>query len=120
STLDMRERVHFLGRRSPAEVRMLMASSNAVVVPSRAEAFGIVVLEAWASGVPVLATKRGGPAGFVQDGHDGLLIDPQDISSIALGIDRVLGDDYLSARLVQAGSESVLRFSWGRVVEAYE
>lgn len=120
STLDMRERVKFLGRRSPVEVRALMASSNAVVVPSRAEAFGIVVLEAWASGLPVLATKRGGPAGFVTDGHDGLLIDPQDLSTIVAGIDRVLGDEELSASMARGGHESVLRFTWKEVADKYE
>jgi glycosyltransferase involved in cell wall biosynthesis len=97
-----------------------MAEADAVVVPSRVEPFGIVVLEAWAAGTPVLATCRGGPAGFVTDGHDGLLIDPEDLSSVVTGIDRVIGDPLVASHLVRAGLESAKSFTWSQVAEQYQ
>ncbi|OLT21721.1 hypothetical protein BJF81_15095 [Ornithinimicrobium sp. CNJ-824] len=119
ASLSISHRVQFLGRRTASEVQSLMAAADAVVVPSRVEPFGIVVLEAWAAGTPVLATNRGGPAGFVTDGHDGLLIDPEDLSSVVTGIDRATADLVLASRLSQAGRETVKSFTWSRVVDAY-
>lgn len=117
--LGIAHRVEFLGRRSPEDVQQLMAQATAVVVPSRVEAFGIVVLEAWASGTAVLATSRGGPAGFVTDDEDGLLIDPEDLDSVVARIDRVLEDEDLAHRLALAGSVSVQSFTWRRVADDY-
>lgn len=119
TALGIGERVEFLGRRSPEDVQELMAQATAVVVPSRVEAFGIVVLEAWASGTPVLATSRGGPAGFVTDGGDGLLIDPENLDSVVAAIDRVLDDRDWAESLALAGVLTVQSFTWGKVVDGY-
>lgn len=120
TTLGISERVRFLGRRTAADVQALMAKGDAVVVPSRTEPFGIVVLEAWASGTPVVATSRGGPAGFVNDGNDGLLVDPEDLPSVVAAIDSVLRDPGFAARLARAGLQTVQRFTWSRVADSYE
>lgn len=118
--LGIADRVDFLGRRSSDEVRELMAEATAVVVPSRVEAFGIVVLEAWASGTPLLATNRGGPADLVTDGHDGVLIDPNDLSSVVTGIDHVLGNPEFASRLALEGKQTVRSYTWERVVDLYD
>ncbi len=52
----------------------LFKSADVVCVPSRNEPFGIVVLEAWAAGKPVVATRNGGPRDFVTHGEDGYLV----------------------------------------------
>lgn len=117
--LHLRDRVHFLGRQDSAEVREQMAAGDVVVVPSRKEAFGIVCLEAWASGTPLVATNRGGPADYVTDGVDGLLVDPEDVEALAERIRRVLRDGGLADALAAAGRRRVQDFSWSRVTDAY-
>lgn len=119
SSLGITDRVNFLGRRSPEEIDAFIAAADAVVVPSRAEAFGIVVLEAWRSGAPVVATSKGGPATFVTDGLDGLLVDPDDLASVVEGIDRVLGSQTLASGLERAGAATVQAFTWSRVAADY-
>jgi glycogen(starch) synthase len=114
------DRVLLPGRLSRPEVVTAVAGARALVVPSRVEAFGIVVLEGWRAGVPVVATSAGGPPEFVADGRTGLLVDPRDVAALARALERVTHDDELAARLGAAGSAAVVSYSWERTVAAYE
>ena len=118
--LGLEFRVELPGRLSRAQVSERLAGAAVVVVPSRREAFGLVVLEAWQAGVPVVATTHGGPAGLVTDGIDGLLADPEDAAALGRAIARVLNEPGLSERLVEAGRRGVGRYGWDRVAAAYE
>lgn len=117
--LGVEDKIDFLGRRNSAEVQRLMAQADAVVVPSRVEAFGIVVLEAWASGTPLIATTRGGPADLVTDRVDGCLVDPEDTAQLAKTISRVLEDTESAGRMSAQGLQTVKKFTWDRVVDDY-
>ena len=112
-------RVSFLGGLDPVEVAQWMADALAVVVPSRAESFGIVALEAWRAGVALVMTNRGGAVEFVRDGSDALLVDPLDREALADALRRVTGDGPLRARLAAAGSARVGEFGWPAVALAY-
>jgi glycosyltransferase involved in cell wall biosynthesis len=114
------DRVRLVGARDAVGVAERIAAATAVVVPSRSESFGIVALEAWRGGAPLIMTSRGGAAEFVQDGQDGLLVDPLDVSALADAMRRVLGDTGLRESLVRSGSERVKAFSWPRVALLYE
>lgn len=114
------DRVSFLGRLDPDAVARAMAASSVLVVPSRVEAFGIVVLEGWRAGIPVIATRRGGPAEFVTHLEDGVLVDPEASGDLTRSLETVLGDPALAARLGRAGAEHVTAFTWDAVVDAYE
>lgn len=118
--LGVGESVVFTGALPRAQVRRLLDGALAQVVPSRVEAFGIVILEGWRSGIPVIATNRGGPADFMSDGVDGLLFDPEDAGELAALLERVAGDADLRARLGSAGRRSVTGYTWDRVADAYE
>lgn len=111
--------VDFLGWCSPAQVATVLAGSEALVVPSRSEAFGIAALEAWRAATALVMTNRGGAGEFVRDGGDGILVDPEDVDALAAAIARVLADPPLRERLATAGSERVAEFTWERVVERY-
>jgi len=111
--------VTFPGSLGRAQVISSMAAATVNVVPSRAEAFGIVVLEAWRSGRPLVATDRGGPGTLVTDGVDGLLIDPEDTPAFADALRRVVTDADLAARLGRAGLETVRAYTWEAVVDRY-
>ena len=82
--------------------------------------FGIVALEAWRSGAPLVMTNRGGGPGFVREGIDGLLVDPEDEASLAAALVRVSADGSLRTRLASAGRTRVAEFTWARVAHAYE
>ena len=77
------------------------------VVPSRSEGQSLVVLEAWASGVPVIATRSGGPADMIEDGVNGLLVPPADPLALADALRRLIEDASLRRRLSEAGRQTV-------------
>jgi glycosyltransferase involved in cell wall biosynthesis len=116
----LQDRIELVGRLSPSSVAAAMAGAVAMVVPSRIEAFGIVALEAWRSGAPLIMTNRGGAPGFVLDGVDGILVDPEDTPALAGALRQVSADAGLRARLSAAGRARVGEFTWSRVARAYE
>lgn len=117
--LGLEGRARLLGRLSRQEVAAAMSGAEVFVMPSRLEPFGIVVLEGWRAGLPVVATSRGGPPEFVEDGHTGLLVDPFDSAALAGALDRLLGDPELRHRLGQAAGRRVAEFDWPVVAEQY-
>ncbi len=89
------------------------------------ELLGLVVLEAMASGTPVVASRIGGVAEIVQDGVTGFLVKPGDTTELHARLDEVLRDQQLAARMGRAAREIVLeRYTWQAVAErclaAYE
>lgn len=118
TSLGLDDRVRFLGRRPPDEVAGLMAESAAVVLPSRAESFGAVLVEALACGTPVVATRCGGPEDIVTE-EVGELVPVGDPEALAAALDRVLGGTpaYDRDRL---RAYAVARFGWDRIVDQIE
>ncbi|GAA4287452.1 glycosyltransferase family 4 protein [Georgenia daeguensis] len=112
--------VDFPGRLSRPAVAEALTRATVLVVPSRVEPFGIVVLEGWRAGLPVIATRNGGPAEIMTDGVDGLLVDPQDTAALAAALADVLREPELAARLAAGGRERVDGYTWGRTTTAYE
>jgi len=99
-SLGLEDSVTFVGRKPQHEVARMMAESAVVVLPSRAESFGAVLVEALACGTPVVATRCGGPEDIVVDGV-GVLVSPEDSEGLADGISQFLGyrTDYEGGRL---------------------
>lgn len=113
------ERVTFPGRLNREEVADALAGATVCVMPSRIESFGIVVLEAWRAGTPVIASSRGGAPEFVEDGVTGVLVDPLDVQSLGDALAGLLGDAGLRRRLSDAGRQRVQDFSWEKVTARY-
>ncbi|MEA2154672.1 MAG: hypothetical protein QOE11_812 [Solirubrobacteraceae bacterium] len=95
--------VRLLGLRDDIQARMLEA--DILVHPARWEGFGLVLLEAMAAGLPILASRVGAIPEVVADGETGLLVPPDDAPALAAAIGRLAGDDALAARLGTAGRE---------------
>jgi glycosyltransferase involved in cell wall biosynthesis len=102
--------IHATGYLATREIRALMAASTALVLPSLEEGFGLPVAEAMAAGLPVLCSR--GSALEEVAGDAALLVDPQDRRSIAAGLDRILEDAPLRARLREAGLERSKLYDW--------
>ncbi len=91
------DRVSFLGRRS--DIPAIIRAVDVVVNASKAEPFGLTMLEAQACGTPVIGTDAGGIPEFVIDGETGLLVPPFDAAALSEALDRLLGDPGLGAKL---------------------
>ena len=95
----------------------VLRKSSVLVLPSREEGFGLVLLEAMAAGVPVVATRVGGIPEIIADGENGLLVDREDPEALAEAISRILADPELRRRLVAKGFETLTRFSWEKMAD---
>ena len=100
-----------------ADPPRLLRAVDCVLVPSWAEPWGRVVIEAMAMGTPVIATSAGGTAELVEDGRNGLLAVPRDPAAWADAVHRVMTDPELRDGMVARGRETARRFSRDAYVE---
>jgi glycogen synthase len=118
--MGLAARTAFPGRLSRGEVAYVMEGAEVFVMPSRVEPFGMVVLESWRAGVPVVVSSHGGASEFVVDGVSGRVVDPQHPSALADAIASLLTTAPLRARFVDEGRKVLGRFSWHVLAEQYE
>jgi glycosyltransferase involved in cell wall biosynthesis len=88
--LRIAKQVQFLGMLSRDEVRAAMAAAHAFVLASQVETFGVVLIEALAMGLPLVATRCGGPEDIVTSAN-GVLVDPGNVQSLAAAMGRLHG-----------------------------
>ena len=116
--LGLRRAARFLGRQE--DVLPLLAAAHVLALPSAVEGTSNALLEAMASGLPVVATRVGGTLELVRDGVEGLLVPPDDARALAAALERVLLEPGLAARLGAAGRDRVEHeHDLGRVVDAH-
>ena len=94
------------------ELTRLYATASVFFLPTRMEGWGLSIMEAMASGCPVVSTPVGGVTELVQTGENGLLVPVGDVHGFAEAIERLLDDKILSDRLCAAAKETVKKFSW--------
>lgn len=99
--------VSFAGYKSQDEVAETLASADALVLPSFAEGVPVTLMEAMASGLPVLATRVGGISELVEDGISGYLVPPGNVEALAARLRDLLSDPELRARMGAAGRAKV-------------
>jgi phosphatidyl-myo-inositol alpha-mannosyltransferase len=120
--LPVRERVIVLGTVDRETLPRYHAAADAFVGPAVGqESFGIVLVEAMAAGLPVVATDIPGYREVVDQGVEGLLVPPRDPVAMAEALRRVLEDEELAKSLGEAGRARARRYSWdvvGRDIEA--
>lgn len=103
-----RTRLHVLGPVSDEDKRGLFAAGDVFAMPSRTDSFGIVYLEAWLYGKPVIGAQAGGVPEVINANRDGLLVRFGDVEALAAAIDRLLTDKPLAAAFGAAGRRKVL------------
>lgn len=107
--------IRFCGALPRSEYADVVRASDIVTVPSRNEPFGIVALEAWAAGKPVVATTAGGPREFVWHDVNGFLVDAT-AGGIAHGLGSLLADHDHCRALGRNGREAVeVEFNWDKI-----
>jgi phosphatidyl-myo-inositol dimannoside synthase len=118
------DRVHLVGRVPDADLPALFGCADVFSMPCRerwggleAEGFGIVFLEAAATGVPVVAGRSGGSHEAVDDGVTGAVVDGRSASEVRVAIERLLGDDRVRRTVGRAARRrAVEEFSYDRLV----
>jgi glycosyltransferase involved in cell wall biosynthesis len=103
-----------LGPVAPEDRPEFYAALDLFAMPSRTDSFGIVVLEAWANALPVVAAAAGGVAEVVAHDRTGLLVPFGDVEALASALSRPLADPSLARRLGEAGRdlEGQHGYSW--------
>jgi glycosyltransferase involved in cell wall biosynthesis len=114
SSLDLGDRVTFLGRISEAEKLRLLRRAWALVFTSPKEGWGITNLEAAASGTPVIASDSPGIRESVRDGETGFLVRHGDVDALAAAMARVAADRSLVERLGRQARSFATTFTWER------
>src|SRR4029453_8604297 len=118
---DLRSRILRLGTVAHGDLPRYHAAADVFVSPATGlESFGIVLVEAMAAGVPVVASDIAGYREVVRDGVDGLLVPPADANALAAAIHRVLSEPELPATLAAAGRTRAETFSWQAVAPRLE
>ena len=116
--LEIQNSVEFLGRLNRQEVGHYLRHACAFVLPSIHEPFGLVILEAMAARVPVIATKVGGVPEFVEDGRTGTLVESGDTDGLAAAMQRHFEQSQPKNQLSLA-YETACKYEWDSVISDY-
>lgn len=117
-SLDLSENVTFTGRLDHSQLPTYYSAADVCIVPSHYEPFGLVAIEAMASGIPVIASAVGGLRFTVQPDQTGLLAPARDDHAFATCIDQICSNPELRDRLGRAGKQRVHdNFSWDGVTD---
>lgn len=118
--LDLGPAVTWLPVVAETDLPSYYNAADLFVLPSRYEPFGIVMLEAMASGVPVVATRNGGPASVIEHERDGLLGDPEDVAAFA-NLLRQLAENPQQREAFgrQARIKVEAQYSWNVIAERF-
>jgi glycosyltransferase involved in cell wall biosynthesis len=115
--LGIADRVSFLGRLTWTEMLGELQGANCFVLPSRYEAFGVVLIEAMATGLPVIATRSGGPDSILNP-ENGLLIAPENALQLSVAMERMMEhtEDYPETKIRE---QTLRKYGDIKVMEQY-
>ncbi|MGQ0604288.1 MAG: MSMEG_0565 family glycosyltransferase [Anaerolineales bacterium] len=112
--------IRLMGIVPDADLPALYHAADVLAFPSVKEGWGLVVLEAQASGLPVLASDTATFREYLRDGENALLVNPLDEAAIADRLLRLVTDEPLRDRLVQGGYPTATAYSWANTAIAHE
>ena len=110
-------RINFTGFMPHDRVPAVLDNADVLVLPSRYEELGSILIEAIQVGAPIVATRIGGIPDLIDDGRSGLLVPPGDPRALACALDRVLAEAGLALRLRASASRGVGLREWSTVAE---
>ncbi len=114
-------RIHILGLVPEDTKHALLSACDMLALPSQVDAFGIVLLEAWQHGKPVIGAAAGGIPDLVREGETGLLVPFGSVPALAAAIQTLLADRALAERLGAIGRDRVSReYTWDHTYSKLE
>lgn len=116
--LKLEKQVKLLGRKT--DVDKYLKEWDILAVPSLNEPFGIVALEGFSAGIPVIASSVGGLKDIIKDGENGKLIKPADSEAIAEAVTGVLTDNRKYEKYAKNGLKRAKEFLWSDIGRVYE
>lgn len=121
-----KRKVIFLGAKSHEELKTIYASADIFVMPSitakdgSREGFGLVLLEAMASGLPVIGSNSGGIPEIISDQQTGLLVPEKDSRAISVAIQKLIDDEVLAENIKKNAMRQVCRYSYDEIAKKYK
>lgn len=109
--------VQFVGAKSQNELPDYYAAATAIIMPSHYESFGMVALEAMASGTPVIASEVGGLAFLVRNGETGYLFPVKEADVLARAIEQIVCDPQQQQQLGQQASHLAQEYAWSKIAD---
>ena len=116
-SLGIEERVHFLGQRN--DVPELMRAMDLLVFPSRYETFGLVVIEAMASGLPVITTRSTGACDLVTPECGIVLSESEDVDSLTQALMNLTSNSEIRTQMSKAARHQAESHTWRQVAKSY-
>jgi glycosyltransferase involved in cell wall biosynthesis len=110
------KKVHFLGPVDFEDLRQIYSGASFLIIPSIAEGLPLVMLEGMSSGLPVVASKLSGMEQVVEEGINGILINPGDVEGLAQATSQLWADESMTQKMgISARKKVVSKFSWRSV-----
>ena len=115
----LEKKVILHGALSEKRLYKIFSNSDIFILTSRYESFGLVLIEAMASGLPIVASNILAVRNVVENGKTGLLVKttPEDF---AKAIEKLLNNFQLREKLIKNGLEEVKKYSWNKIIEKFE
>ena len=115
NTLNLDSKVKLLGRLNRNEINKIYQNSHVFVLPSQSETFGVSYIEAMYAGLPVIATRCGGPESFVNESN-GMLVPVNDVDALALAM-QTLRQNIHEYRPKEISDNCIAQFSFGVIAD---
>jgi glycosyltransferase involved in cell wall biosynthesis len=116
---EVERHVTFHGYVAPEKTPEYYKAADVCVFPSRRDSAGITLLEAMASGTPVIASNRGGTPEIISSGENGILFEPEDADALPKGILALHQDSELRKTISYNALKTVAKYSWENIAEKY-
>ncbi|NJK47575.1 glycosyltransferase family 1 protein [Candidatus Gracilibacteria bacterium] len=110
--------IHFFGRVAPSEVPAILANSDIYVTTSEKENRALTIIEALASGLPILAPRAGGIPQDIRDGWNGFLFEPQNIEEFSNKLKLLTENSTLRQEMGLKGRQYIEKYSWDITVKS--
>lgn len=118
--LNIEKFVEFVGETPRSLIPVYMKAADLFVLPSLSEGFPNVILEAMASGLPIITTNVSGLPDIIRDGENGFIVQPGDADQLADRIRELICDDGLSAEFAERNEIEARSYNWDKIIDRLE